>query len=73
MINYLEDWQIEDFKSNVGNWCYIGGPTGAGELLGVGKQYSIFRSVVQKYCSNPKGEVGSVFKKANRLAYNSFG
>ena len=75
VINYLEDYQLEDIKESVGESHYVpyGSPTGAGRILKVGKSYTTFESVVKEYCSDPKGEVGVKFKLPNRIAYNVIG
>ena len=75
MINYLEDYQSQEIKDNVGNSYYVpfGSPTGAGEIVEVGVLRTTFRSVVIEYCSNPKGLVGVEFDLPNRIAYNVIG
>jgi len=77
MINYLEDYQLDELKSYEGTdntfYANYGSPTGAGKIVKVGDEYTEFVSVVKEYCKNPKGEVGVVFFVPNRIVYNIIG
>lgn len=73
MINYLEDYQLEDLRNAVGGEYPAGGPTGSGILKKVGKKCCVWESVVSRYCTDPYGEVGVIFQTPMRLSYNIIG
>lgn len=75
MINYLEDYQLQEIKEAVGKSFYVNGcPTGRAKILRVGKSNTTFVTV-----KNPSNQmfanykIGVVFQEPNRIAYNIIG
>ena len=78
MINYLEDYQLNEIKSYIGSDTSFytscrKSPTGAGVIVEVGKSVTTFKSVVKEYCESPIGKVGVTYTVPNRIAYNIIG
>ena len=78
MINYLEDYQLDELKSLIGGktsyyTSCVKSPTGAGVIVEVGKSVTTFKSVVKEYCENKNGKVGVKYTVPNRIAWNIIG
>jgi len=74
MINYLEDYQLQEIKEAVGKSFYVNGcSTGKAKILRVGKSKTTFVTVKNPSYAGHNYKVGEVFQEYNRIAYNIIG
>ena len=74
MINYLEDYQLQEIKNAVGQSFYVNGcSTGKAKILRVGKSNTTFVTMKNPTYTGRDYKVGEVFQEPNHIAYNIIG